>query len=304
MFLDEITFDAWKENADPLLEEISLKEKETEIITPEQLSTPKDCVISTDVDAPDKKQVFRLGLLTTIILGIFIILFLLTCSDTIQWMTVELLEKLSTLPTFWSAMLLPILCGISLVFLAPGTPWNLAAGYLYGIYGGLIIAMAGLMFGASLAFALGRTIAREWVEKKIAERPQFRVIIWAIKKNGIKITTLARLSPLFPFPVLNYAFAITEVTWMQYEIGTAIGLLPATIAWTFVGTTMHNLTTIWVGIDESDPRGLIWMIGGAVMTIFSVVVITILTQLEIKKATKEFEKSQGKDPDFTTQLTC
>jgi len=191
-----------------------------------------------------------------------------------------------------------------LVFLAPGTPWNLAAGYLYGIYGGLIIAMAGLMFGASLAFALGRTIAREWVEKKIAERPQFRVIIWAIKKNGIKITTLARLSPLFPFPVLNYAFAITEVTWMQYEIGTAIGLLPATIAWTFVGTTMHNLTTIWVGIDESDPRGLIWMIGGAVMTIFSVVVITILTQLEIKKATKEFEKSQGKDPDFTTQLTC
>lgn len=146
--------------------------------------------------------------------------------------------------------------------------------------------------GAVLGFIFGRTIAREWVTKKIARYPKFKAIDWALHKRGLYIVILTRLSPLFPFPLLNYAFGITQINFLSYLVGTFIGSLPATIAYTYLGTLMRNLTDMWMGGSDSEEdnfQNIMLLIGGGAATLVSIVVITLITKRAITSATKEYE---------------
>ena len=79
--------------------------------------------------------------------------------------------------------------------------------------------------GAILAFLIGRYFARGWVAKQIENYPKFKAIDEAVAKEGWKIVGLTRLSPIFPFVVINYAFAITQVSLRDYTIASWIGML-------------------------------------------------------------------------------
>lgn len=58
----------------------------------------------------------------------------------------------------------------------PGTPINLAAGLLYGVWIGSIVSVTGCTVGALIAFLLGRTFFRNWAEKQATKYKIFRGI--------------------------------------------------------------------------------------------------------------------------------
>lgn len=75
----------------------------------------------------------------------------------------------------------------SLLLFLPGSPWNLAAGYLFGVWegklgawnllnalAGSVIAIVGAMIGATSAFLLGRGLLREWALRLLRTRPTMR----------------------------------------------------------------------------------------------------------------------------------
>jgi len=157
-------------------------------------------------------------------------------SDEVQEKTLDVLDWLENVPTVPSALTMVGIYTVVLVFLFPVTPLNLATGFLYGFWIGAAVSMVGITLGASVAFLLGRTIARDWVKDKMISRPKFKAIDWAIEKNGAYIVFLLRLSPLFPFPLINYGFGITKGTPLQYVLGTALGVAPATVVYTYLGT--------------------------------------------------------------------
>jgi len=99
----------------------------------------------------------------------------------------DMLEFLQDLPIWVSSLLLIFIYSLALVFVCPGTPFNLASGFLYGIVLGCFVATLGCMLGATLAFLCGRTIGREWVKSKMEKSPKFKAVDWAIQKNGIYI---------------------------------------------------------------------------------------------------------------------
>lgn len=249
----------------------------------------------------------RISALAILLAGIGTFLGFLIGSNNVQTNMVLALEWISHLPKWGSSLLMIGMYCVALLLFCPGTPFNLASGYLFGLWIGCGVALGGCILGALFAFLLGRTIARDWVKSQMEKRPKFAAVDWAIQKNGIYIVFLTRLSPLFPFPLLNYAFGITKVRVWQYFLGTFAGVLPATLAYTYLGTLMRNLTDIWTATDvtaedgEKKSPNLVWLIVGSILTLLSIIVISLITKRAIAKATKEYNSQNNIDPENEIQ---
>jgi uncharacterized membrane protein YdjX (TVP38/TMEM64 family) len=100
---------------------------------------------------------------------------------------------------------------------------------------GSTVTLCGCVLGAIIAFVIGRYLARNWAKKKLQESPKLKALSYLIKKEGLSIIILSRLSPVFPFPILSYILGVTSISFWKYSLGTAIGLLPGVIAYCYMG---------------------------------------------------------------------
>lgn len=259
--------------------------EDTQIIEEEDIKTTREMIVSA----------LKIILLISLVAGFVCIFIFFLGTDSGQKKMVKVLESLSTMPTWLSSFAMIGMYSLALVLFCPGTPFNLACGFLFGIWLGFGVAFGGCCLGATCAFGFGRTIARSWVKRKLQHRASFQAVDWAIQKNGVYIVFLTRLSPLFPFPLLNYGFGITKVSLWQYLIGTSAGVFPATIAYTYLGTLMRNLTDMWDSQQSSSVGNVVWLVAGAVMTALSIVIISYITKRAITNATKEYEQLLSQD---------
>ena len=185
---------------------------------------------------------------------------------------------------------------VACVLLLPGGILTLAAGFLFGVVTGTITVSVGSTLGASAAFLVGRTFARDWVRKKVSNRPKFAAIDRAVGEQGFKIVLLTRLSPIFPFNMLNYAYGLTGVKLRQYFLASWIGMLPGTIAYCYIGSGLRSLTEVAAGQTEGGwvQRAFFW--GGLVATLAVVVVVTRISQKAINRAMpNEHVQDQSKE---------
>ena len=130
---------------------------------------------------------------------------------------------------------------IATVAFLPGSILTLGAGVVFGIIRGSIYVFVGATIGAILAFLVGRYLARGWISKKIAGNQKFSAIDRAVGKEGLKIVLLTRLSPVFPFNLLNYALGVTGVSLKDYVLGS-VGMIPGTIM--YLGSLAGSIATI------------------------------------------------------------
>ncbi|MDQ3440364.1 MAG: TVP38/TMEM64 family protein [Planctomycetota bacterium] len=124
----------------------------------------------------------------------------------------------------------------STVAMLPGSILTLAAGFAYGPVWGLALASPASVTGATCAFLFGRTVLRGWAQRQVDRSPRVRAIDAAVEREGFKLVLLLRLSPLFPFNVLNYALSLTRVTLGRYVLASAIGMLPGTALYVYLGS--------------------------------------------------------------------
>ncbi|PSB15108.1 TVP38/TMEM64 family protein [Phormidesmis priestleyi ULC007] len=134
------------------------------------------------------------------------------------------------------------------VLLIPGSVLTLGAGVVFGAIWGSLYAFIGATLGATAAFLIGRYFARDWISKKIEGNAKFKAIDETVAKEGLKIVFLTRLSPAFPFVLLNYAFSVTDVSLRDYVLGCT-GMIPGTILYVYIGSLAGSLATI----DASAP---------------------------------------------------
>ena len=89
---------------------------------------------------------------------------------------------------------------------------------------------------ATAAFLIGRYLARAAVARKIAGNEKFTAVDHAVAAEGWKVVFLTRLSPVFPFTLLNYAFGLTQVKLVHYILASWIGMLPGTVMYVYLGS--------------------------------------------------------------------
>ena len=104
----------------------------------------------------------------------------------------------------------------------------MVAGALYGTVLGSCIVFLGACLGAEISFLLGRTLLRNWVQRRMADFPKLQVVQKAVSREGLKLILLTRLSPVFPFSLLNFAYGLSDVSFRDYLIGL-LAIAPGTI---------------------------------------------------------------------------
>jgi uncharacterized membrane protein YdjX (TVP38/TMEM64 family) len=165
---------------------------------------------------------------------------------------------------------------VAAVAFLPGSILTLGAGAVFGVWLGTMYVFIGATLGAIAAFLVGRHLVRGWISKTIAGKPNFAAIDQAVTKEGFKIVLLTRLSPLFPFNLLNYAFGITGVSLNAYALGS-IGMLPAIVLYVYVGSLAGELARI--GTEPPAPA-MQWAIRviGLMATVAATVYVTRVAQ--------------------------
>lgn len=147
---------------------------------------------------------------------------------------------------------------IALVF--PGSVLTIGAGAIFGIVGGTIVVLIGATLTATIAFLLARTVLRQRIERITEKNPKFKAVDRAIAKEGTKIVLLVRLAAVFPFTIVNYVFGLTAIRLTPYVLTTAIGILPGTIAFVYIGAAAASVAT-------QDRTKLLFTIAGLVIAL-------------------------------------
>lgn len=174
---------------------------------------------------------------------------------------------------------------IATIAFLPGSILTLGAGVVFGIFWGSVYVLIGATLGATGAFLVGRYLARGWVAKKIAEHQKFAAIDRAVGREGLKIVLLTRLSPIFPFNLLNYAFGITGVSFKDYFIGS-VGMIPGTIMYVYIGSLASDIAAIGTEAQPTNST-MQWTIRivGLIATIAVTVYVTRIARKALEDET-------------------
>ena len=181
----------------------------------------------------------------------------------------------------WGPVLFVLIYIVATVLFVPGSALTLGAGALFGVGLGSALVSVGATLGATAAFLVGRYFARDWVAKKIEGNTAFAAIDRAVAAEGWKIVGLTRLSPAFPFSLLNYAFGLTRVSLRDYMLASWIGMMPGTVMYVYLGSLAH------VAGDRHRTPGEWALLGvGLVATIAVTVFVTRLARAALAKRTQ------------------
>ena len=136
----------------------------------------------------------------------------------------------------WGPVLFVFLYVLATVLLVPGSALTLGAGAVFGVMRGSLVVSLASTLAATAAFLLGRYLARDAVARKIAGHENFATLDKAVAEEGWKIVVLTRLSPVFPYTLLNYAFGLTRVKLGHYVLASWIGMAPGTVMYVYLGS--------------------------------------------------------------------
>jgi len=172
---------------------------------------------------------------------------------------------------------------IATIAFLPGSILTLGAGVVFGVVLGSIYVLIGATIGATCAFLIGRYVARDRISKKIADNQKFQAIDQAIGKQGLKIVLLTRLSPIFPFNLLNYGLGVTGVSLKDYVLGS-VGMIPGTIMYVYLGSLAGSIATIGAESQPTNPA-IQWTI--RIIGFIATVAVTLYVTKVARKALDE-----------------
>lgn len=190
----------------------------------------------------------------------------------------------------WAPLVFILGYAAAVVAFAPGAPLTLAAGAVFGLVEGTIYAWTGATLGASGAFLIARYAARSWVEGKLEEMPRLEAVDRAVGREGGKIVALLRLSPGFPFNLLNYALGLTNVRFAAYLLA-CLAMIPGTLLYTYYGKVFGDVVAATGGATEKSPWEWVLLAVGLVAT----VAVTVLITKRARRALAAVETGEGDD---------
>jgi uncharacterized membrane protein YdjX (TVP38/TMEM64 family) len=194
-----------------------------------------------------------------------------------DWLAAEPMQQLLVaLRSPAGALAFVPLYALWVTLLLPGVWASMLAGALYGTGLGSVLVFFGASLGALAAFLLGRTWLRAWARRRLAEAPKLLAMEQAVSREGLKLVLLTRLSPAFPFSLLNLAYGLSAVSLRDYTLGL-IGILPGTILFCGLGALAGDVArfgAVLSGQADAGTWGLrvlgilatvasVWLVGRA-----------------------------------------
>lgn len=171
-----------------------------------------------------------------------------------------------------------LLYALACLLFFPVSVLTFGAGAVYGVGPGFALVWLGAMLGSCSAFMVGRHWLRAWVERRLASHPVFLAIDAAVSAQGGKVVFLTRLTPVFPFTLLNYAYGVTRVGFGEYAAATSLGMSPGTFLFVYLGAAAGAA----VKPDTVGRTNAEWAFFG--IGLLATVVVVALVGREAKRA--------------------
>ncbi len=145
------------------------------------------------------------------------------------------------------------------LLLLPIIPLNVACGWLYGPWGAALSISASVA-SAATAFALARALGRGAAAQALLERPRAKALADLAAEGGAVTVALIRVSPLLPFTPTNAVLGLTPMRLRDLVAGTAIGMAPGTVLYSWAGSLLPSAEAIEQG---ASLRGTpVWILLG------------------------------------------
>ena len=181
-----------------------------------------------------------------------------------------LTPALDVLRTPLGGVLFIPLYALWVTLLLPGVWASMLAGALYGTWWGSVLVFVGACLGAEATFLLGRHWLRDWAQKRLATIPKLQAVERGVSREGLKLVLLTRLSPAFPFSLLNLAYGLSDVSLRDYSLGL-LGILPGTVLFCALGALAGDVARFGdVLAGEASPGAWALRVVGVVATIAAV----------------------------------
>src|SRR3989339_293204 len=169
------------------------------------------------------------------------------------------------------------------VFMLPGSILTLGAGAVFGVVNGFLLVSLSSTAGATAAFLVGRYLARNLVARRVAGNATFAAMDEAVATEGWKIVGLTRLSPVFPFNLLNYAFGLTRVSLKHYFFASWLGMIPGTVMYVYIGSLAGDLAGLG-GAGRARTTGE-WVLYG--IGLLATLIVTVFVTRLARKTLSE-----------------
>ncbi len=185
----------------------------------------------------------------------------------------------------WGPIVFIVGYTVATVAFVPGSLLTLAAGAIFGLAQGTVYVFVAAVLGSSAAFLVSRYLARATIERRLAGSPRFAAIDRAVGAQGRKIVFLLRLSPVFPFNLLNYGLGLTKVRFADY-VAASVGMLPGTLLYVYYGKLAGDVAALAGGAAQEKGVGYYAvLILGLAATIVVTTIVTRTARRALKEAT-------------------
>lgn len=176
----------------------------------------------------------------------------------------------------WGPVLFIALYVLATVLFVPGSVLTLGAGAVFGVVLGSLYVSISATIGATAAFLIGRYLARDAIARRLEKKANFALIDRAVAEEGWKIVLLTRLSPVFPFVLLNYAFGLTRVKLSHYVLASWLGMIPGTLMYVYLGSLVN------VGAGNRQRTTGEWILYG--VGLMATIIVTVFVTRLARKA--------------------
>jgi uncharacterized membrane protein YdjX (TVP38/TMEM64 family) len=177
---------------------------------------------------------------------------------------------------------------VAVVAFVPGSILTLAAGAIFGVAEGTLWVFVAAVLGSTGAFLVARHGARRQVERRIEGDARFAAIDRAVAREGGKIVLLLRLSPVFPFNLLNYALGLTRGRFVDFVIAS-LGMVPGTIVYVYLGALGGQAAVAASRGEETEMLTWAFRLLGLAAT----VLVTVLITRTARRALAEAHVTEG-----------
>jgi len=167
-----------------------------------------------------------------------------------------------------------LIYAFAVVALIPASLLTIAGGAVFGLVRGVIFSLIGATLGSTVAFLLGRYVARRLVARRLAAMPRFQAIEKAVSARGRRIVFLLRLSPVIPFNFLNYALGLTTISAWDF-VAASLGTIPGAFVYTYAGmVTGEALALAGKAQVPKNASYYAVLVAGLVATVAATMVVT------------------------------
>jgi len=115
---------------------------------------------------------------------------------------------------------------------------GLLSGFIFDLYSAIILISFASSFGATAAMLISRYLISDYINRKFSN--EISLIDNEVNKHGAYYLFALRMSPIFPFFVINAAFGITKIKTLTFYLISQLGMLPGTIIIILIGSELND----------------------------------------------------------------